>query len=61
MDDERPQPPSSPIQPGADISRLSVDEIEERIDLLKAEISRLEGALAAKKASRHAADAVFKL
>lgn len=61
MDDERPIPPPSPIQPGADVSRLSVDEIEERIGLLKSEIVRLETALQAKKASRHAADAVFKL
>ncbi|GGF44534.1 hypothetical protein GCM10007301_00110 [Azorhizobium oxalatiphilum] len=61
MDDERPKPPPSAIQLGADIGRLSVDEIEERIGLLKEEITRLEDALVAKRASRHAADAVFKL
>lgn len=60
MDDDRPAPPPSPIQPGADVSRLSEDELLARIALLKAEIVRLEGTLAAKKASRSAADAFFK-
>jgi uncharacterized small protein (DUF1192 family) len=45
----------------ADVSRLSVDEIEARIVTLKAEIARLEAALASKRASRAAADAAFKL
>ncbi|WP_029004219.1 DUF1192 domain-containing protein [Azorhizobium doebereinerae] len=61
MDDDRPAPPPSTLQPGADVGRLSVDEIEARIALLKAEIVRLEAALIAKHASRHAADSVFKL
>ncbi len=61
MDDDRPAPPPSPIAPGADVSRLSEHEIEARIELLKQEIVRLEAALVVKRASRSAADAVFKL
>ena len=60
MDDEAP-PPRREAVVGADISRLSVDEIEQRIADLKAEIARLETALKAKLASRAAADAAFKL
>ncbi|OYX14760.1 MAG: hypothetical protein B7Z15_02840 [Rhizobiales bacterium 32-66-8] len=61
MDDERPAPPTPQIQPGGDVSRLSEDEIAARITLLHAEILRLEAALAAKRASREAASAIFKL
>ncbi|MFG1268422.1 DUF1192 domain-containing protein [Xanthobacter sp. DSM 14520] len=60
MDDEALPPPREPLI-AADISRLSVDEIEQRIADLKAEIARLEAALTAKLASRAAADAAFKL
>lgn len=45
---------------GQDLSALSLDEIEDRITLLKAEIARLEGAGEAKRASRQAADAFFR-
>lgn len=60
MDDEALPPPREPLI-AADISRLSVDEIEQRITDLKAEVARLETALKAKLASRAAADAAFKL
>ena len=60
MDEEIRPKPIDPLT-GADISRLSVDEIEARIAALKAEIARLETALVAKRASRAAADAAFKL
>lgn len=46
---------------GMVLDALSVDELHERIDLLKAEISRLEQAIADKTQSRSAADAVFKI
>lgn len=60
MDEEiKPKPADSLV--GVDLSRLSVDEIEARIAALKAEIDRLETALEAKRASRAAADAAFKL
>jgi uncharacterized small protein (DUF1192 family) len=46
---------------GQDLSTLSIDEIGERIDLLNAEIARLESARGAKNSSMKAADAFFKL
>jgi uncharacterized small protein (DUF1192 family) len=45
---------------GQVLDTLSVDELEERIALLKGEIARLEEARGAKEASRKAADAFFK-
>lgn len=45
---------------GQDLALLSVDELAERIELLRAEIERLEADRARKQASRNAADAIFK-
>ena len=45
---------------GQDLALLSVNELEERIAALREEISRLEGAIAGKQASRTVADQVFK-
>ncbi|MBS9479187.1 DUF1192 domain-containing protein [Ancylobacter radicis] len=45
---------------GGDLSALSETEIEERIALLEGEIERLKSALAAKRASRMAAENFFK-
>jgi uncharacterized small protein (DUF1192 family) len=45
---------------GSDLSLLSVADLSERIDILKAEIARLEAAIAAKQASRGAAESFFK-
>ncbi|MEP9348939.1 DUF1192 domain-containing protein [Xanthobacter sp. KR7-225] len=60
MEEDRPVPPPEPLA-GADLSRLSVAEIEVRIGMLKAEIVRLEEALARKRASLDAANAAFRL
>ena len=60
MEEDRPAPPPDPLA-GADLSRLSVAEIEARIGVLKAEIVRLEEALAKKRASLDAANAAFRL
>jgi uncharacterized small protein (DUF1192 family) len=46
---------------GQDLAQLSVDEIDLRIELLKAEIARLSDARRAKTETRAAADAFFKL
>jgi uncharacterized small protein (DUF1192 family) len=46
---------------GQDLSTLSIDELSERIELLNAEIARLETARGAKSSSRKAADSFFKL
>jgi uncharacterized small protein (DUF1192 family) len=45
---------------GQDLALLSVEELDERIALLNAEIARLQTALAGKRASRSAADQFFK-
>jgi uncharacterized small protein (DUF1192 family) len=45
---------------GQDLSLLSVGDLEERIELMKIEIARLEADMAAKKASKSAADSLFK-
>jgi uncharacterized small protein (DUF1192 family) len=46
---------------GQDLSMVSVEELHERVSLLKAEISRVEAEIKRKGASRAAADEVFKL
>jgi uncharacterized small protein (DUF1192 family) len=45
---------------GQDLALLSVEELNDRIALLNAEITRLQTALASKRASRSAADQFFK-
>ncbi|MCV3735888.1 DUF1192 domain-containing protein [Rhizobium sp. TRM96647] len=45
---------------GCDLSLLSADELAQRIDLLKAEIGRLEEEKARKGASRSAAEKFFR-
>ncbi|MFG1307759.1 DUF1192 domain-containing protein [Xanthobacter tagetidis] len=59
VEEDRPAAAPAPII-GADLSRLSVAEIEARIAELKTEIARLEEALSRKKASLDAANAAFK-
>ena len=46
---------------GQDLSMLSIDELDERIDVLEQEIARLKEARARKENSRAAASAFFKL
>jgi uncharacterized small protein (DUF1192 family) len=58
-EDDRPRKkPSHDI--GQDLSLLSVEELGERIALLRAEIARLEAVAASKLASRSVADQFFK-
>ena len=45
---------------GEDLASLSLEELTERIALLRDEIDRLEEAIRAKRASADAADAVFR-
>ena len=45
---------------GEDLSKLSIDELEERVVVLKREIARFEAAAEAKRASADAAHSVFK-
>lgn len=57
-DDDRPAPAG--IALGADLSRLSLAELDERLELLRREIDRVESAIATKRGSRSAADALFR-
>jgi uncharacterized small protein (DUF1192 family) len=45
---------------GMPIDTMSVEELEERIALLKGEIERLEQAIGARRNTRAAADSLFK-
>jgi uncharacterized small protein (DUF1192 family) len=58
--DEAKKPSPQEIVVGADLSKLSVEELEERVGALRAEIARLEADIAVKRSSRAAADSVFR-
>ena len=58
-DDEVKKPKGHEV--GMPIDTLSVDELTDRIALLKEEITRLEAAIAARKQTKAAADSIFKL
>ncbi len=56
----RPQAQARNYVVGQDLSTLSIEEIDERIAVLRQEITRLEQMRTEKQASKSAADAVFK-
>jgi uncharacterized small protein (DUF1192 family) len=58
-DDDRPKKRLA-HEIGQDLTLLSVTELRERIELLQAEIARLEADIARKQATRSAADIFFK-
>lgn len=58
--DEEAQKKKLAHEVGEDLSRLSLDELAARVDLLKAEIERIEAAATAKRASASAAQSFFK-
>ncbi|SEG53897.1 DUF1192 domain-containing protein [Bosea lathyri] len=58
-EDDRPRP-KSVHDIGQDLSMLSLAEIDQRVEALKAEIERLMEARSKKDASRSAADAFFR-
>jgi uncharacterized small protein (DUF1192 family) len=58
-DDDRP-PKKIAHEIGQELALLSVEELNDRITLLKTEIGRLEAALTNKRASRDAANQFFK-
>jgi uncharacterized small protein (DUF1192 family) len=45
---------------GEDLASLSLDELQARIDMLQAEVHRIEDAIKSKRVSAAAADAFFK-
>ncbi len=55
----RPKAPAVHVI-GEVLDALSAPELHERIDALKREIERLEGAIKARAATREAADSFFK-
>jgi uncharacterized small protein (DUF1192 family) len=58
-DDDKPRKKVS-HEIGQDLSLLSVEELTERIALMNSEIERLQIALTKKRASRDAANSIFK-
>jgi uncharacterized small protein (DUF1192 family) len=58
-DDDRPRKKIS-HEIGQDLSLLSVEELTERMALLRSEIERLEAASTKKRASKDAANSFFK-
>jgi uncharacterized small protein (DUF1192 family) len=58
-DDVRPKPQQAAVL-GEDLQRLSVAELQARLELLRAEIVRVDTALAAKQAQVAAAAKLFK-
>ena len=58
-DDDRPRKKIT-HEIGQDLSLLSVEELNERIALLTAEIARLQEAMTKKRASKDAANSFFK-
>jgi uncharacterized small protein (DUF1192 family) len=58
-DDDRPRKKIS-HEIGQDLSLLSLEELNERVALLKSEIERLEAAASKKRASKDAANSFFK-
>ena len=58
-DDDKPRKKIS-HEIGQDVSLLSVEELSERIALLSSEIERLQAAMTGKRASKDAANSIFK-
>ena len=58
-DDDRPRRKVT-HEIGQDLSLLSVEELAERIALMTSEIERLQAAISKKRASRDAANSIFK-
>ena len=58
--DDEPKKPARMHEVGQDLGLLSVGELRERIEQLRAEIGRLEAELEAKGATKNAAEALFR-
>ena len=60
FDEELPKRKKAVHEVGEDLAKLSVDELEERIGILSAEIERLKAEMERKRASAEAAQSFFK-
>lgn len=58
-DDDRPKPQPE-IVIGADLSAISIEELEKRITILEVEISRLREEIVSKQATKTSAESFFK-
>jgi uncharacterized small protein (DUF1192 family) len=58
--DDEPVKKAPKHEVGQDLTLLSVGELTERIDLLRAEITRLEAELQQKGVTKSAAEALFR-
>jgi uncharacterized small protein (DUF1192 family) len=58
--DDEPKKKARPHEIGQDLSLLSVDELSERIGILRDEIARLEAELKTKSTTKSAAEALFR-
>jgi uncharacterized small protein (DUF1192 family) len=59
FDDDQVKKPKT-HEVGMPIDTMSVDELNDRIGLLREEIARLEAAVAARRKTKDAADSLFK-
>jgi uncharacterized small protein (DUF1192 family) len=59
--DELTRPKPTAHEVGQDLSALSIAELDERIEILRREIERLEEARGRKEATKDAASAFFRL
>ncbi|MFS2316862.1 DUF1192 family protein [Maricaulis sp. D1M11] len=60
-DDESPASRDVVIRPGEDLEPYSLEELEERRQMMLDEIARIDAAAEKKRQGRSAADAVFKI
>jgi uncharacterized small protein (DUF1192 family) len=60
MEEDPVKKPSKVHEIGSDLSLLSVHELRERVEALKAEIERIEASMQAKQATKNAADTFFR-
>jgi uncharacterized small protein (DUF1192 family) len=60
MDIDEPSKKKPDIVIGENLDLLSVSELEHRVQALESEIARIRAAIAAKQASKSAADAFFR-
>jgi len=58
---DEPRPILSGHEIGQDLSMLSIDELDERVEMLEREIARLKEVRAKKESSLAAASAIFKI
>jgi len=61
FDEDRPKPKPPAHELGQPLDQLSIKEIETRIELLQAEILRLQEAKAGKGSARSVAESLFKI